>query len=117
MSVFKEDMGPLLYKLLEGQNYMKNEMMIMKGTLEKYEKFSKAPMGVLAPGSAHARPSAQTLIDMSRNLPALMSAESTSNIFPHPSKFRIPRTTFENTLLCPPKYRIVRGVGEVPDCF
>ena len=30
MSVFKENMGPLLYKLLEGQNYMKNKMMLMK---------------------------------------------------------------------------------------
>ena len=26
-------------------------------------------------------------------------------------KFRNPRTTFENTPLCPPKYSIVRGVG------
>ena len=39
-----------------------------------------APMGVLAPGSAHARPSAQTPIDMSGNFPAHVSAES-------PSKF------------------------------
>ena len=32
--------------------------------------------GVLAPGSAHARPSAQPPINMSRNFPAHMSAES-----------------------------------------
>jgi hypothetical protein len=32
-------------------------------------------MGVLAPGSAHARPSAQPPIDTSRNFPAPMSAE------------------------------------------
>ena len=37
-------------------------------------------MGVLAPGSAHARPSAQPPIDMSGNFPAHVSAES-------PSKF------------------------------
>ena len=30
------------------------------------------PMGVLAPGSAHARPSAQPPIDVSRNFPAHM---------------------------------------------
>ena len=37
-------------------------------------------MGVLAPGSAHARPSAQPPIDMSGNFPAHVYAES-------PSKF------------------------------
>ena len=35
-----------------------------------------SPMGVLAPGSAHARPSAQPPIDTSGNFPAHMSAES-----------------------------------------
>ena len=39
-----------------------------------------APMGVLAPGSAYTRPSAQPPIDMSGNFPAHVSAES-------PSKF------------------------------
>jgi hypothetical protein len=34
------------------------------------------PMGVLAPGSAHARPSAQPPIDMSGNFPVHVSAES-----------------------------------------
>ena len=43
-------------------------------------KFPLTPMGVLAPGSAHARPSAQPPIDMSGNFPAHVSAES-------PSKF------------------------------
>ena len=33
-------------------------------------KFPLVPMGVLAPGSAHARPSAQPPIDMSGNFPA-----------------------------------------------
>ena len=43
-------------------------------------KLPLMPMGVLAPGSAHARPSAQPPIDMSGNFPAHVSAES-------PSKF------------------------------
>ena len=53
-------------------------------------------MGVLAPGSAHDRPSAQTPIDSSGNFPAHVSAESTS-ISPNRSypKFQKPRTTFE----------------------
>ena len=40
------------------------------------KKFPLTPMGVLAPGSAHARPSAQPPIDVSGNFPARMSAES-----------------------------------------
>ena len=43
-------------------------------------------MGVLAPGSAHARPSARPPIDTSGNFPAHMSAESPSNISPNPSE-------------------------------
>ena len=43
------------------------------------------PMGVHAPGSAHARPFAQPPIDTSGNFPAHMSAESPSNISPNPS--------------------------------
>ena len=43
-------------------------------------------MGVLAPGSAHARPSAQPSIDVSGNFPAHMSAELPLNIFPNPSE-------------------------------
>ena len=49
-------------------------------------KFPKALMGVLAPGFAHARPSARPPIDTSRNFPAHMSAESPSNISPNPSE-------------------------------
>ena len=46
----------LFYKIQEG--------------LGKLIKFPLAPMGVLAPGSAHARPSAQPPIDNSGNFPA-----------------------------------------------
>ena len=41
---------------------------------------------VLAPGSAHARPSTRPPIDTSGNFPAHMSAESPSNISPNPSE-------------------------------
>ena len=44
------------------------------------------PMGVLTPGSTHARSSARAPIDMSGNFPAHMSAESPSNISPNPSE-------------------------------
>ena len=37
---------------------------------KKYEEFPLTAMGVLAPGSAHARPSARPPIDMSGNFPA-----------------------------------------------
>ena len=47
-------------------------------------EFPLAPMGVLAPGSAHARPSARPPIDTSGNFPAHMSAESPWNISPNP---------------------------------
>ena len=50
------------------------------------DKFPLAMMGVLAPGSAHARPSARPPIDTSGNFPAHMSAESPSNISPNPSE-------------------------------
>ena len=43
-------------------------------------------MGVLAPVSAHMGPSAQPLIDVSRNFPAHVSAELPSNIFSNPSE-------------------------------
>ena len=39
-------------------------------------QFPLAPMGVLAPGSAHARPSARPPIDTTGNFPAHVSAES-----------------------------------------
>ena len=43
-------------------------------------------MGVLAPLTAHAGPSAQPPIGTSRNFPARVSAESPSNISPNPSE-------------------------------
>ena len=43
-------------------------------------------MGVLAPGSVHARPSAHPPIDTSGNFSAHMSEESPSNISPNPSE-------------------------------
>ena len=45
-----------------------------------------APLGVLAPGSAHPRPSAQPPIDTNGIFLAHMSAESLSNISPNPSE-------------------------------
>ena len=48
------------------------------------EKFTLAPMGVLAPRSVHARPSAQPPIDASGNFLARMSAGWPSNISPNP---------------------------------
>ena len=51
---------------------------------KKIKEIPLAPMGVLAPGSAHARPSARLTIDTSGNFPAHMSAESPSNISPNP---------------------------------
>ena len=98
-------------------------------------KFPLAPMGVLAPGSAHARPSALPPIDTSGNFPAHVSAKSPSNISPNLSeviskvsefflgcgllvffgylvphaKFRNPRTTFEITLLFHPKVKKCGG--------
>ena len=49
-------------------------------------EFPLTPMGVLAPGSAHARPSAQPPIDMSGNFPAHVSAESPSKFSKKPKK-------------------------------
>ena len=49
-------------------------------------KIPLAPMGVLAPGSAHVRPSAQPPIVTSGNFPARVSAELPSNISPNPSE-------------------------------
>ena len=54
--------------------------------------FPLTPMGVLAPGSAHGRPSAQPPIDMSGNFPAHVSAES-------PSKFS--KKTLKNLKIAP----------------
>jgi hypothetical protein len=61
----------LALERIEGENNNKNPL---------------APMGVLAPGSEHARPSARAPIDTSGNSPADMSTESPSNISPNLSK-------------------------------
>ena len=49
-------------------------------------KFLLMPMGVLAPRSAHARPTARHPIYISENFAAHLSAESPSNISPNPSE-------------------------------
>ena len=49
-------------------------------------KIPLAPMGVLAPMSAHALPSAQPSINPSGNFLVHMSANSPSNISPNPSE-------------------------------
>ena len=49
-------------------------------------KIPLAPMGVLAPVSSHAGPSAQPPIEVSGNFPTHVSAELPSNIFPNPSE-------------------------------
>ena len=49
-------------------------------------EFPLAPMGVLAPVSAHAGPSAQPPIGTIGNFPARVSAEFPSNISPNPSE-------------------------------
>ena len=59
---------------------------LYKEMTEDDDKFSLAPMGVLATGSAHARPSACPPINTSGNFLAHMSAESPSNISPNPSE-------------------------------
>ena len=51
-----------------------------------FQKFPLTPIGVLAPGSRHARPSAQPPIDMSGNFPAHVSAESPSKFSKKPKK-------------------------------
>ena len=49
-------------------------------------KFPLTPMGVLAPVSVHAGPSAQPPINVSGIFSAHVSAELSSNIFPNPSE-------------------------------
>ena len=50
------------------------------------QKIPLAPMGVLAQGSVHARPSARPPIDASGNFPACLSAVWSLNISPTPLK-------------------------------
>jgi hypothetical protein len=54
--------------------------------LNLLKKFPLWPMGVLDPGSEHARPSGWAPIDTSGNFPAHVSAESPSNVLPNPSE-------------------------------
>ena len=68
------------------QSYFCNEQNTVRAMCKIYNKFPLAPMGVLAPGSPHARPSARPPIDTSGKFPAHMSAESPSNISPNPSE-------------------------------
>ena len=63
-----------------------NELLKGDNTNEEVKKFPLAPMGVLAPVSAHAGPSAQPPIGTSGNFPARVSAELPSNISPNPSE-------------------------------
>ena len=73
--------------------------------VEGITKFLLTPMGVLAPGSAHARPSAWPPIDMSGNFSAHMglksqlqkSSPSPKNSYP---KFWNPKTTFNFFQIC-----------------
>jgi hypothetical protein len=60
-----------------------------------FEKFPLAPMGVIAPGSAHARPSARPPIDTSGYFPAPVSAE-------WPSAFKTVKILFllESSYFC-----------------
>ena len=58
----------------------------MGGLYINYMYIPLTPMGVLAPESAHAGPSAQPPINVSGNFPAHVSAELPSNIFPNPSE-------------------------------
>ena len=77
-------------------------------SLDKDIFFPLAPRGVLAPGSAHARPSAQPPIDTSGNISVHVSKGHLQTSPPTPQKsypkFRNPRTTFENTPLTPHIY-------------
>ena len=72
-----------------------------------------APMGVLAPGSAHARPSTRPPINTSGNFPADVSAESHSNISPNPSevKSEVIHVCGSNKNLKKPKNRPPGGQG------
>ena len=78
------------------------------GLILDKEKFPLTTMGVLAPGSAHDRPSARLTINMSRNfLPHVTTFE---NIPLFRSKLQSPRCLFffKNFKICP---RLLRGWG------
>ena len=76
-------------------------------------------MGILAPGSAHAGPSAQTPIDASGNFPARVSAEWPSNIFPTPLKVESEVLVSHSGIYLklthfPTKIGLIGGLGGVP---
>ena len=80
------------------------------------------PMGVLAPGSAHARPSAQPPIDIRGNFPAPMFAEWPSNISPTPLKVESEVLVSHFGIYLklahfPVKIGLIEGVGGVPPKF
>ena len=70
-------------------------------------------MGVLAPVSAHAGPSAQPPIGTSGNFPARVSAELPSNISPNPSEVisKVSEVYDNFSIFVTPQYVIVQGVG------
>ena len=79
-------------------------------------------MGVLAPGSAHARPTTRRPIDMSEKNSLHVFAKSPSNISPtalnsHIRSFGTLGQLLKIPPIFPPKYSIVQGVGGVPDLF
>ena len=81
----KSDANEVKYHPVDNENIWKVRFLqelieIKQGDLtvdldhaEIQEKFPLAPLGVLAPGSAHARPSARPPIDTSGNFSAHMS--------------------------------------------
>ena len=81
-------------------------------------KISLTLMGILAPGSVHARLCVSPPIDMSVDFPAHVSAESTSNISPSCSKiseyYFKPFWNFFEINPCPPKIALFGGIMGVP---
>ena len=78
------------------------------------DQFPLTPMGVLAPGSAHARPSAQPPIDMSGNFPLLFFF-SCYHCYSKPQKGLSYCFKFLHGLLSNKNIRIstFKGVGEM----
>ena len=66
-----------------GSAHLENRIIELKAVIDSVRphifgisEFPLVPMGVLAPGSAYARPFARPLIDVSLNFPAHVSAKS-----------------------------------------
>ena len=81
-------------------------------------KYPLMPMGVLAPGSVHARPSAQPPIDVSGNFPTPMSAEFLPTPQKSYPKFQNSTTSLSKKYLklsdFPVKIGLIGEVGGVP---